>query len=204
MQPFASFTGAAVPHLQTNIDTDVIIRIERLTGGADLGRYAFEALRHLPDGSPNPDSVFNEPRFARAPILLAGGNFGCGSSREGAVTALMGMGFRAVIAPSFGDIFFANCFRNGLLPVVLPDATLETLAAEARAGDFTVDLRSQTILTPSRNSVPFGVDALQRQGLLEGLDEIGLTLKCAGDIARWQSADRVARPWVWQTERVVV
>jgi len=204
MQPFTSVTGAAVPHLQANIDTDVIIRIERLTGGADLGRYAFEALRTLPDGSPNPDSVFNEPRFARAPILLAGRNFGCGSSREGAVTALMGMGFRAVIALSFGDIFFANCFRNGLLPVVLPDATLETLAAEARMGDFTVDLRSQTILTPSRNSVSFDVDALQRQGLLEGLDEIGLTLKCAGDIERWQSADRVARPWVWQTVRVVV
>jgi 3-isopropylmalate/(R)-2-methylmalate dehydratase small subunit len=200
MQAFTSVTGAAVPLLQANIDTDVIIRIERLTGGGDLGRFAFEALRFLPDGSPDPNCPLNEPGFAKAPILLAGRNFGCGSSREGAVNALIEMGLRCVIAPSFGDIFFANCFRNGMLPVVLPEETVRSLAAQARSGDFIVDLVSQTIRPPRDETLSFTVDTLQREGLLEGLDEIGLTLKWSSDIAAWQSMDRTARPWVWQTE----
>lgn len=197
MLAFTRVSGPAVPLLQPNIDTDVIIRIERLTGGADLGRYAFEALRYLPDGSPNPDCVFNELRFANAPILLAGRNFGCGSSREGAVTALMAMGLRCVIAPGFGDIFFANCFRNGLLPIVLPENTVNKLAAASRIDDFTVDLEAQLVRVPSGETICFPVDALQREGLLEGLDEIGLTLKDEGKIAAWQTIDRANRPWVW-------
>jgi 3-isopropylmalate/(R)-2-methylmalate dehydratase small subunit len=132
MKPFVTVTGVAAPLLQANIDTDVIIRIERLTGRADLGHYALEAMRYLPDGSPNPNCVLNEPRFGNAPILLAGRNFGCGSSREGAVTALMAMGVRCVIAPSFGDIFHANCFRNGFLPVELPESAIEKLAEQSR------------------------------------------------------------------------
>ena len=204
MEPFITVNGAAAPLLQVNIDTDVIIRIERLTGSADLGHYAFEALRYLPDGSPNPDCVLNAPRFVNAPILLTGRNFGCGSSREGAVTALMGMGLRCVVAPSFGDIFFANCFRNGLLPIVLPEDVIEKLAAQSCDGVFTVDLKTQTILAPSGEVTPFPSDALQREALLEGLDEIGLTLKCADDISAWQRADRVSRPWVWQIEKVIV
>ncbi|MEJ1969117.1 MAG: 3-isopropylmalate dehydratase small subunit [Rhizomicrobium sp.] len=204
MAPFTTVTGPVVPLLQANIDTDVIIRIERLTQSVDLGHYAFEALRYRSDGSPDPASVFNEPRFARAPILLAGRNFGCGSSREGAVTALMAMGFRSVIAPSFGDIFFANCFRNGMLPVVLPEETVASLAAEARAGDFAVDLAAQTIRPPSGEAIAFVTDPLQREGLLEGLDEIGFTLKWADDIAAWQNTDRAARPWVWQIEGINV
>jgi 3-isopropylmalate/(R)-2-methylmalate dehydratase small subunit len=204
MKPFLSVTGPALPLLQANIDTDVIIRIERLTSGSDLGRYAFEALRYRPDGSLDPNCVLNEPRFSGAPILLAGRNFGCGSSREGAVTALMAMGLRCVIAPSFGDIFFANCFRNGMLPVLLPETTVELLAAEAGAEDFNVDLAAQTICLPSGKKIPFLCDTLQREGLLEGLDEIGLTLKWSDDIAAWQSADRYARPWIWQIENVEV
>ncbi|MEI9988677.1 MAG: 3-isopropylmalate dehydratase small subunit [Rhizomicrobium sp.] len=204
MQPFTTVTGAAIPLPRSNIDTDVIIRIERLTQGGDLGLYAFEVLRYRPDGSPDPASVFNEPRFAGASILLAGRNFGCGSSREGAVTALMAMGLRCVIAPSFGDIFFANCFRNGMLPVVLPEETVGLLAAQARDGDFTVDLKARTIHAPSGESLAFQVDPLQREGLLEGLDEIGLTLKWADDIAAWQKTDRAAHPWVWQIEGISV
>jgi 3-isopropylmalate/(R)-2-methylmalate dehydratase small subunit len=198
MQPFKTITGAAVPLLQANVDTDVIVRIERLTGNADLGHYAFEALRYLPDGSLNPGCVFNQPRFASAPILLAGRNFGCGSSREGAVTALMAMGIGCVIAPSFGDIFFANCFRNGVLPIVLGEASIARLAEST---ELTVDLERQSI-SASGEAFQFPVDALQREGLLEGLDEIGLTLKASGEIAAWQSIDRAHRPWVWLTEKV--
>jgi 3-isopropylmalate/(R)-2-methylmalate dehydratase small subunit len=197
MRPVTLITGPAAPFLDANIDTDVIIRIERLTGGADLGRFAFEALRYLPDGSPNPDCVFNDRRFAKAPILLAGRNFGCGSSREGAVTALIAMGLRCIIAPSFGDIFFANCFRNGLLPIVLPEDTVKRLAAESGTGDFFVDLEAQLVRAPSGQTISFPIDALRREGLLEGLDEIGLTLKDGNEIAAWQTVDRVNRPWVW-------
>ena len=149
MKPFVTVTGAAAPLMQANIDTDVIIRIERLTEGADLGHYALEAMRYLPDGSSNPNCVLNYERFRSAPILLAGRNFGCGSSREGAVTALMAMGVRCVIAPSFGDIFHANCFCNGLLPVELPEGAIENLAAQSGNGDFTVDLTRQLMVAPS-------------------------------------------------------
>ena len=146
--------------------------------------------------------MLNEPHFLKAPILLAGQNFGCGSSREGAVTALMAMGFRCVIAQSFGDIFFANCFRNGMLPIMLPAKTIDALAAQSRDGDFTVDLNTQRITMPSGMVVPFTVDALQRQGLLEGLDELGLTLSWNDDIISWQKSDRAKRPWVWETQDV--
>jgi 3-isopropylmalate/(R)-2-methylmalate dehydratase small subunit len=202
MKPFVTVIGPAAPLLQANIDTDVIIRIERLTEGADLGRYALEAMRYLPDGSPNPNCALNDERFRSAPILLAGRNFGCGSSREGAVTALMAMGVRCVIAPSFGDIFHANCFRNGLLPVELAEGAIEKLAAQAGDGDFTVDLTQQVIVAPSREITTFAIDPLQRDALLEGLDEIGLTLKCADEIDAWQNSDRMNRPWVWQTGKV--
>src|SRR5258706_13959732 len=181
MRPFRRVTGAAAPLRLPNLDTDVIIRIDRLTRRGDLGRYALEAVRFLPEGSPNPSCVLNEPRFAGAPILLAGANFGCGSSREGAVTALLAMGVRCVIAPSFGEIFHANCFRNGFLPVELSVQAVESLAAESSDGDFTVDLLAQLVTPPSGAAVPFSVDALQREGLPGGLYEIGLTLRYADD-----------------------
>ena len=198
MEPFTRVTGAAAPLLLANVDTDVIIRMDSLLGGGDLGRFALAALRFRPDGTPNPECVLNEPRFAGAPILLAGPNFGCGSSREVAVTALQAIGIRCVIAPSFGDIFHANCFRNGMLPVELSQREVERLAAESRNGDFTVDLHAQRVTTPSGAALPFAIDALQREALLEGLDEIGLTLKHADEIAAWQRVDREARPWVWR------
>lgn len=202
MQAFSQITGAAVPFLESNIDTDVIIRIERLTERADLGHYCLEARRYNADGTCNHECVLNDAQFTRAPIMLAGQNFGCGSSREGAVTALMAMGFRVIIAQSFGDIFFANCFRIGMLPIMLSAKTIGALAEQSRKGDFTVDLATQNITMPSGIAVPFSVDALQRQGLLEGLDELGLTLSWNDDILSWQNADRVKRPWVWETQNV--
>ncbi len=199
MEAFTSVAGPAIPLLLPNIDTDVIIRIERLAvpDRSQIGRYAFEALRTRKDGSPNPDTPLNDPRFAGAPILLAGPNFGCGSSREGAVWALAQMGIRCVVGSSFGDIFFSNCFQNGVLAVRLPEAEVARLAAEAGEGDFIVDLEQLRITAPSGEQLPFTVEKQRRDALLAGLDDIGMTLADSDAITRWQSADRRRRPWVW-------
>ncbi len=195
MTPFTTLTGVAAPLLRDDIDTDVILRIERLTGTTreSMGAVAFETWRIRPDGSENPDFVLNQPRFRNAPILLAGANFGCGSSREGAVWAIMGLGVRCVLAESFGDIFYNNCFQNGLLPACLPRPALDGLAGQV----VTVDLDSQTVTGPG-GAVPFAIEPMRKAALLGGLDEIGLTLQHADAIAAYQAADRVARPWVWQ------
>jgi len=204
MQPFTTLTGKAAPLMIANIDTDVIIRINRMGGGAagTIGHYAFEALRYLEDGSENPDFVLNQDRYRGAPILLAGPNFGCGSSREPAVWALQGLGLRCVIAASFGDIFYANGFQNGLLPIRLPDTVVSGLAAEAAGGDapMTVDLARQVVVAPSGVEHGFEIDLLRRTALLEGLDDIGLTLKDLAVIEAWQAADADARPWVWRLD----
>jgi 3-isopropylmalate/(R)-2-methylmalate dehydratase small subunit len=200
VQPFTRITGPAAPLLRANIDTDVIIRIERLTGvpREQLGRYAFEALRYRIDGSEDPDFVLNRTNFRNAPILIAGENFGCGSSREGAVWALMAAGLRCVIAESFGDIFYNNCFQNGVLPVVLPAAAVSQLAREAANGTrLTVDLFEQKVMTPQGESIAFDIDVQRRQALLEGFDDISLTLKRLSEIVAWQSQDRNVRPWIW-------
>jgi len=193
--PFTTLTGVAAPLLRDDIDTDVILRIERLTGTTreSMGAVAFETWRIRPDGSENPDFVLNQPRFRNAPILLAGANFGCGSSREGAVWAIMGLGVRCVLAESFGDIFYNNCFQNGLLPACLPRPALDGLAGQV----VTVDLDSQTVTGPG-GAVPFAIEPMRKAALLGGLDEIGLTLQHADAIAAYQAADRVARPWVWE------
>ena len=190
--------------MRANVDTDVIIRIDRLTTLPKdaLGPHALEALRYRANGTdkpePDPACVLNDPRFAAAPILLAGANFGCGSSREGAVWALQGIGVRCVIAPSFGDIFFNNCFQNGVLPIRMAPAEVDTLAALAAHGaDFTVDLRQQVLHAPDGSDWAFAVEPLRRESLLEGLDEIGLTLKQAGAIAAWQQKDAATHPWNW-------
>ncbi|MBK6007128.1 3-isopropylmalate dehydratase small subunit [Ramlibacter ginsenosidimutans] len=200
MTPFTSVTGPAAPLMRENVDTDVIIRIERLTNlqRDQLGPYALEALRLRPDGSEDPAFVLNRPPFRGAPILLAGSNFGCGSSREGAVWALMGLGVRCVIAPSFGDIFFNNCFQNGMLPIELPLPVVERLAAAAADGaPFTVDLDRCVIDGPDGRATRFAVNALRREGLLNGLDDIGLTLQADAAIRGWQREDRQRRPWAW-------
>ena len=203
MQKFTTLTGIAAPLLRQNIDTDTVIRIDRLVSleRDQLGPWCFEAIRYRPAGSENPDFVLNQPAYRGAPIVLAGDNFGCGSSREGAVWALMGYGIRAVIAPSYGDIFFNNCFQNGVLPVVLPGNEIERLAEETRASPgnarTTIDLERQIVVSPTGREIPFQIEAKRRGMLLEGLDEIGLTLQRRGDIAGWQARDRTSRPWVW-------
>ncbi len=203
MAPFATVTGIAAPLLRANVDTDMIIPVQRLVGSGrqGLGPYGFERFRFNPDGSENPDFPLNRAAFRDAPILLAGENFGCGSSREGAVWALLGMGFRCVIAPSFGDIFHNNCFQNGLLPVRLPEDLIRRMAEamEASPGNarITVDLERQMVVTPWGEAMPFAVDARKRAALLSGLDEIAQTLQRAAEIAAWQAKDQAARGWAW-------
>lgn len=201
MDSFTTLTGVAAPLMRANIDTDTIIRIERMTGTTpeQMGPWCFEALRFRPDGSENPDFVLNRPAFRGAPILLVGANFGCGSSREGAVWALKHYGIRCVVAPSFGDIFANNCFQNGLLPIILPPAAVERLAAGCEGGNAraTVNLERQVVISPQGEEMAFRVEAIRRDALLKGLDEIGLTLQHADAIAAYAARDEAARPWIW-------
>ena len=201
--PFTSLSAVAAPIMRSNIDTDVIIRIERLVGTSirgTLGKWAFGSLRYLPDGLENPEFILNREPYRKAEILITGPNFGCGSSREGAVWSLQEMGIRAVIGSSFGDIFFANCFQNGILPIVVDKAIVDGLAAEVEhsqgAGRVGVDLEEQTIISPSGKRHRFEIDPRRRQGLLQGLDEVALTLQRDAEIRAFQAADRIERPWI--------
>ncbi|HWG78874.1 MAG TPA: 3-isopropylmalate dehydratase small subunit [Stellaceae bacterium] len=207
MEKFTVLRAIAAPLLRENVDTDIIIRIERLVGGSrhsDLGRHAFESWRYLPDGSENPDFILNRESYRRARILLAGRNFGCGSSREGAVWALAQMGFRCVLAPSFGDIFRNNCFQNAVLPVTLAQPTIEAIARQVETApdqnQVTVDLTHSVVVAPDGSETAFSIDALRREALLEGVDDIALTMKRADEIARFQATDRARRPWVYAVE----
>jgi 3-isopropylmalate/(R)-2-methylmalate dehydratase small subunit len=182
MQPFTRLTGIAAPLDRDNVDTDQIIpavhlkRIER-TG---FGQFLFQSWRFLPDGSPNPDFELNHPGYRGARILLAGRNFGCGSSREHAPWALHDYGYRAIIAPSFADIFRSNCFQNGMLPLVLPPEQVSQLMAQAKAHPgyrVTVDLERQMVTDGQGFEASFEVDPFRRRCLLQGLDDIGLTLQ---------------------------
>lgn len=205
MERFVTVTGPAAPLLRANIDTDMIIPVQRLVGAGrtGLGAHAFERFRYRPDGTENPEFPLNRPEFRGSPILLGGPNFGCGSSREGAIWALMGMGVRCVIAPSFGDIFANNGFQNGLLPVALPEPLVRRIAeaTEAAPGNArtTVDLERQVVITPWGEAVPFAVDARKREAMIEGLDEIALTKRRAAEIIAWQERDRAARAWAWES-----
>jgi len=202
-QPFNTLTAIAAPIMRSNIDTDVIIRIERLVGNAvrgTLGKWAFGSLRYLPDGSENPEFILNREPYRQAEILVTGPNFGCGSSREGAVWSLQEMGIRAIVGSSFGDIFFANCFQNGILPIVVDKEIVDALAADIEAtqgaGRISVDLEAQTIVAPSGKSHRFDIDPRRREGLLQGLDEVALTLQRDDEIRSFQATDRKARPWI--------
>ena len=198
MEKFSTLTAVAAPFPKKNVDTDLIIRIERCTGmpKEELGKYAFEMIRFLPGGGDNPDFVFNQPRYRGAKVMVCGEFFGTGSSREVAVWALASMGVRCVIAPSFGQIFFNNCFQNGLLAIVLPQPAVDDLMKQASQPDakpFTVDLANQKI----NGSVHFDVAPRNKLMLLDGLDEIGLTLAMEPKIAAYEAADRVKRPWIY-------
>jgi len=203
-KPFNQLTAIAAPIMRSNIDTDVIIRIERLVGNnirGTLGKWAFGSLRYLPNGLENPDFILNREPYRQAEILVTGPNFGCGSSREGAVWSLQEMGIRAVIGSGFGDIFFANCFQNGILPIVLDKAIVDSLASEIEAtqgaGRIGIDLEAQTISSPSGKQHHFEIDPRRREGLLLGLDEVALTLQRDDEIRAFQAADRSARPWIY-------
>jgi 3-isopropylmalate/(R)-2-methylmalate dehydratase small subunit len=204
MRKFETLTGAVAPLVIDDVNTDLIIPIQHCinVARAQLGRYAFEPLRYLAGGADNPEFILNRPCFRGAPILLGGVNFGCGSSREPAVWALAGLGIRAVIARSFGGIFYANCLRNGLLPIALPAERYDKLVA-LTAGDqpvtLTIDLHRCEIVLPNRTIVPFEIEAARRHALLEGLDEIGQTLLSMQEIVSFQEMDRARRPWIWET-----
>jgi 3-isopropylmalate/(R)-2-methylmalate dehydratase small subunit len=202
-QSFNKLTAIAAPIMRSNIDTDVIIRIERLVGNSirgTLGKWAFGSLRYLPDGSENPAFILNREPYRQAEILVTGPNFGCGSSREGAVWSLQEAGIRAIIGSGFGDIFFANCFQNGILPIIVDKEIVDSLAADVEAtqgaGKISVDLKAQTIVSPSGKRHTFEIDPRRREGLLQGLDEVALTLQRDHEIRSFQAADRSGRPWV--------
>jgi len=159
----------------------------------------FDEMRYRPDGSENPDFVLNQPAWRQAKILIAGENFGCGSSREHAPWALLDYGIRCIISESFADIFYNNCFKNGVLPITLDAATIETLMEEAKNGAnavFTIDLDSQTISTPDGETVSFELDPFRKKCLLEGLDDIGLTLEKGPSIDSYEARQRLSQPWL--------
>jgi len=211
MEKFTVVDGLVAPLDRPNVDTDAIIPKQFLKSikRSGFGPNLFDAWRYLDQGEPgmdntkrplNPDFVLNQPRYRGAQVLLARENFGCGSSREHAPWALMDYGFRAVVAPSYADIFFNNSFKNGFLPVVLPAATMDRLFSEAVATPgyrLTVDLLLQKVVTPSGESFGFEIDAFRKHSLLDGLDEIGLTLQQADTIRAFESKHRAAQPWLF-------
>ena len=204
MQPFNSITGVALPFYRANIDTDVIIpsRAIREVSRAGLGRSLFANLRYLPgDLELKPDFILNQPEYRESCILIAGQNFGCGSSREHAVWALLDYGFRVLIAPSFGAIFHRNCINNGLLPIQLQEADVARLAEQAEADPaqyrLEVVLASQTVVSTSGETFSFSIEADAKQQLLRGLDPIDLTLESIkDDLLAFEKKDRKNRPWL--------
>ena len=211
MKKFTAFDGLVVPLDRANVDTDAIIPKQFLKSikRSGFGPNAFDEWRYLDHGEPgmdnstrpvNKDFVLNQPRYQGAQILLARENFGCGSSREHAPWALEDYGFRVVIAPSFADIFFNNCFKNGLLPIKLEAAKVDALfkAVEANAGyQLKIDLDQQKITAPEGTVYPFEVDAFRKHCLLNGLDDIGLTLQHVDDIKAFETKHRAAQPWLF-------
>lgn len=200
MPPFTTLTGVAAPLPTANLDTDQIIpkQFLKIVDREGLARGLFHDLRFDADGRPRPEFVLNQPQFAAAKVLVAGENFGCGSSREHAVWALQDFGVRCVIAPSFADIFNDNGFNNGLLPLVLPAEAVAELADEARGGNhvFSVDLPAQTVTSPSGRTYRFEIDPGRKRKLLEGLDAVGETLRREADIAAFEAREALARPWL--------
>ena len=202
MQPFTTLTGIAAPLPIPNVDTDKIIpaRFLKTIKRSGLGNNLFDAMRFRADGSENPDFILNQEPYRKAEILVAGPNFGCGSSREHAPWALLDFGIRCVIAPDFADIFHNNCFKNGVLPVRLPREVCERLMEDARLGAnarVTVDLERQVVVRPNGEEIPFQVDPLRRHLLLNGLDDIGQTLQHAPAIDAFEARQKAAQPWLY-------
>ena len=207
MEKVTRIAGIAAPMMIDNIDTDAIAPTQMLhDAAADFGHLLFGMWRYSDKAgtAERADFVLNREPYRRARILLAGVNFGCGSSREHAVWALMGFGIKSVIAPSFSDIFYDNAFKNGLLAIALPRETIDPIAAAVEAGhegrEMTVDLESCTITTSTGATIAFPIDPARRTALLEGLDEIGLTLTAGDAITAFQQRDRTARPWIYDAD----
>jgi 3-isopropylmalate/(R)-2-methylmalate dehydratase small subunit len=194
---FTVVRGPAAPLMLPDVNTDVISPGH--TGKGSMALSAFAPIRYLSDGRDDPSFVLNREPFREAPILLAAQNFGCGSSRETAVWSLRAIGIRCVIAISFGDIFFGNCFQNGVLPIVLDERVLESLAEEAADGaPLEVDLRASVVRSPRGATIPFTIDPLRRRQLLEGIDDLDAGLLRRDEIRAFQQADRALRPWIYQ------
>lgn len=209
MEKFTLHRGIAVPLIRLNIDTDAIIpsREMKAVSKTGLAGGLFAGWRYLDETSrtPNPDFALNRIEYKAATILLSGKNFGCGSSREHAVWALKEYGFRAIIASSFGAIFYGNCIRNGLLPITLDDAIIKKIAAAMHANSatpqLTLDLQNQTVMAPDGEIFSFEIAGPHREMLLKGLDPIALTLKLEADITGFQRRDRALRPWAYLAKR---
>lgn len=211
MRAFTQHKGLVAPMDRSNVDTDMIIPKQFLKSikRTGFGPNLFDELRYLDEGKPdqdcsqrpiNPDFVLNQDRYKNASVLLARANFGCGSSREHAPWALEDYGFRVIIAPSFADIFYNNCFKNGLLPIVLNENVVDQLfreAEEQEGYDLAVDLEAKTVTTPSGQAFEFEVDDFRRHCLLNGLDDIGVTLEGADDIKAYEAKRRQTAPWLF-------
>ena len=201
MEKYTKITGVAAPMPMINIDTDMIIpkQFLKTIKRSGLGKNLFDEMRFDDDGNEIPDFVLNKPQYRNAEILVAGDNFGCGSSREHAPWAIKDFGIRCVIAPGFADIFFNNCFKNGILPIPLPQDQVDVLMKDAERGAnarMTVDLVAQTITTSDGEVIAFEVDAFKKHCLLEGLDDIGLTLEKVASIESFETQASAQRPWV--------
>jgi len=202
MDKFTTLTGIAAPLPRMNVDTDMIIPKQHLktikrTG---LGKFLFDELRYQDNGEELPDFILNQSPYREAKILIAGENFGCGSSREHAPWALLDFGIRCVIAPSFADIFFNNCFKNGILPIALPQTQVDPLMEDAKNPDtatMTIDLPEQLINRSNGAKISFTVDEFRKHCLLNGLDDISLTLQKADQIATFERQQQESLPWLW-------
>ena len=203
MEKFTTLTGIAAPLPMINVDTDKIIPAKWLktikrTG---LGPALFEAIRYRQDGSEDPDFVLNKEPYRKAEILVTGENFGCGSSREHAVWALNGFGFRCVIAPDFADIFYSNAFKNGMLLIKLPQEEVDKLMEDAEKGEnarLTVDLERQVVVRPDGEEIHFDIDPFRKHCLLEGLDDVARTLQKNQEIETFEGGQRAATPWLYR------
>jgi len=201
MTPFTTLTGIAAPMPLVNIDTDMIIpkQFLKTIKRSGLGVNLFDEMRYDDQGNEIPEFVLNQPAYRNAQILVAGDNFGCGSSREHAPWALLDFGIRCVISTSFADIFYNNCFKNGILPIVLPQEQVDVLMDDARKGEnarIAVDLEAQTVTSADGQVFRFEVDPFQKHCLLNGLDDIGLTLEKVSAIDTFEEQAAQARPWV--------
>ncbi len=201
MDKFTSLTGVAAPMPLINVDTDMIIpkQFLKTIKRSGLGVNLFDEMRYDDDGNEIPDFVLNKPQYREAEILVAGDNFGCGSSREHAPWAIKDFGIRCVIAPSYADIFYNNCFKNGILPIALPQEQVDVLMKDAEKGAnarITVDLEAQTVTSSDGESFSFEVDPFKKHCLLQGLDDIGLTMEKADAIGTFEARAAAERPWV--------